>query len=309
MTIVSLMFMQASNSKYHLELIAANLLYGANLVVYNILVQQHMHFAQLFILQVAFAAAVFIPLLIFNRRFALGFKDIMRLVINSALIVYGAMYFTVWGMSLTSATDGALIALLGPVFTVLLQRKIHQNIRINYYSAALIMAAIFFYAMEFTQGRWQGNLLVLLSVMCVSLNTVLIKPMLIQHGTIKIMAWCYSLGFVITAPVFLPSVIHFDFGVLNNSAWVDLAYILLIGTLVPSYMLYKGTEMLAPVQTALYRCLRPLAAIALTLYRGHQVLSWEIVTISVVVCLALFFIVLCYRKYLDTSRSKHSQKS
>ena len=114
-----------------------------------------------------------------------------------------------------------------------------------------------------------GNALVLVAVVAIAVNTVIIKPQLQRYGTLVVMGWYYIIGLLITAPFFWKYIADTDFLRLPLSGQAELAYVLVLGTVLPMYLLYRGTEKLTFIHTALYRYIQPVVATVLALVR-HQ---------------------------------------
>ena len=114
-----------------------------------------------------------------------------------------------------------------------------------------------------------GNALVLVAVVAIAVNTVIIKPQLQRYGTLVVMGWYYIIGLLITAPFFWKYIADTDFLRLPLSGQAGLAYVLVLGTVLPMYLLYRGTEKLTFIHTALYRYIQPVVATVLALVR-HQ---------------------------------------
>lgn len=86
-----------------------------------------------------------------------------------------------------------------------------------------------------------GNALVLVAVVAIAVNTVIIKPQLQRYGTLVVMGWYYIIGLLITAPFFWKYIADTDFLRLPLSGQAELAYVLVLGTVLPMYLLYRGT--------------------------------------------------------------------
>ena len=139
---------------------------------------------------------------------------------------------------------------------------------------ALAGAAVLLFDHGFvlTHGsRAYGNALVLVAVVAIAINTVIIKPQLERLGTLVVMGWYYIVGLAVTAPFFWKYIDHTQFLRLPLQAQAELAYILILGTVLPMYLLYRGTEKLTSVHTALYRYIQPVIAGILALVRGQAV--------------------------------------
>ena len=113
-------------SRYHLDLIFANLFFGANFSFYVSLTRNYLDFQQIFMLQVLSAALFFIPFALFMRGFwRIGWRDAGQIVPVSLLVIYGWMYLLLWGSSYTTPIDASVIATLGPAFTLMLDHLLH----------------------------------------------------------------------------------------------------------------------------------------------------------------------------------------
>ncbi|MEG0807031.1 MAG: DMT family transporter [Alistipes sp.] len=263
--------------RYHLDLIFANLFFGANFSFYVSLTRNYLDFQQIFMLQVLSAALFFIPFALFSRRsYSITWRDAKSIVIVSLLVVYGWMYVLLWGASYTSPIDASVIAVLGPAFTLIADHVLHPRkyviTRVVGVVCAVVGAGILIFGNGFvvTHGsRAYGNLLVTVAVVAIAVNTVIIKPQLEKLGALVVMGWYYIIGLAITAPFFWKYIAHTHFERLPLSAQVELGYILIFGTVLPMYLLYRGTEKLTSVHTALYRYLQPIIAGILAVTRGQ----------------------------------------
>ena len=175
-----------SKTRYNLDLVFANVFFGANFSFYVSLTRNFLDFQQIFMLQVLSAAVFFIPFALFSKQsFRITWRDAGNILIVSLLIVYGWMYMLLWGSSYTTPIDASVIATLGPAFTLIMDHLMHPRkyirTRVVGVVCALVGAAILIFSDGFslTHGsRAQGNLFVLAAVVAIANNTVIIKPQL-----------------------------------------------------------------------------------------------------------------------------------
>ena len=261
----------------NLNLIFSNLLFGANFSIYVSLVRNWFDFRQLFLLQVGAAALFFIPFALLSPRTPrMRWADLKNILIVTVLIIYGWMYMMLWGATYTNPVDASILATLGPVFTLLIAVGMHREpfswVRTLGVAAALCGAGILlfergFHLVEGSEG-W-GNALVLIAVLSIAANTVIIKPQLQRFGTLWVMGWYYLIGVAITFPFFKDYIDLNRLYTLPPGALAETGILLIFGTVLPMYLLYRGTERLTSVHTALYRYIQPLVATTLALAR-HQ---------------------------------------
>ena len=74
----------------------------------------------------------------------------------------------------------------------------------------------------------------------------------------------------------------------------ELGYLLLLGTVLPSYLLCRATEKLTYVHTALYRYLQPLAATVLALLRGQERIDRTNVIAAALIFIGIVMVVTGY---------------
>ena len=93
------------------------------------------------------------------------------------------------------------------------------------------------------RSREFGNLFMFISVLAAATNTIFIKPSLMRYGTILVTGWYYIIGLVISAPFFAKGLMHYDFASLPVAGGLEIAYILVLGTVLPNYLLYYETDL------------------------------------------------------------------
>lgn len=269
--------------RYNLDLVVANLLFGANFSFYVSLTRNWLDFQQIFMLQVLSAAIFFIPFALFSRcSYRITWRDAGRIVLVTLLVVYGWMYLLVWGSSYTSPIDASVIATVGPALTLIADHIVHPRSYVRLRVVGIVCALsgggvlIFSHGFTFAHGsQAYGNALVFVAVIAIAINTVIIKPQLQKLGTLVVMGWYYIIGLAVTAPFFWKYIDHTQFLRLPLQGQAELGYILILGTVLPMYLLYRGTEHLTSVHTALYRYIQPLAAGVLAIWRGQAHFSGE----------------------------------
>lgn len=289
----------------------ANMLFGANFSFYVSLIRNYLDFQQLFMLQVLAGALFFIPGALFSpRTYRISLSDLVKIFLVSLLVIFGWMYFLLWGSSYTNPIDGATIATLGPAITLLIDRLLHHNEPFNRSRIIGIIAIslgawllIFDRGFILTHGsRGWGNLLILCAVIAIGANTVIIKPQLKKLGTKVVMGWYYFIGLLISAPFFWHYIDHTEFWRLPPFALFELGYLLLFGTVWPMHLLYRGAEHLTAVHTALYRYIQPLIAGILAIWRHQAQFDSTNLTALVLIFIGILLTVIGYRRSMQAIR-------
>ena len=86
-----------SKTRYNLDLVFANIFFGANFSFYVSLTRNYLDFQQIFMLQVLASALLFIPCALFSKRsYRITWRDFGRVFVVALLVIYGWMYMLLW---------------------------------------------------------------------------------------------------------------------------------------------------------------------------------------------------------------------
>ncbi|MBQ2024628.1 MAG: DMT family transporter, partial [Alistipes sp.] len=142
-------------------------------------------------------------------------------------------------------------------------------------------------------GEGYGNTLVMCAVIAVSVNTVLIAPVLRRHGAAMVMGWYYLIGTLLAMPLILHELPTVSLSDLSHFQFAELAYILLFGSALPMYLLYIGSANLTAIHTAVYRYIQPIVATIVATVRGQAIIDRT----NIVGAVLIFIGMLCVIKY------------
>ena len=287
----------------HLALIFANVLLGMNFSFFVSIIRHYMPFETLFFLRVVFAALWFVPWVVYNRRFRIRPRDFVWILIPTVLVIYGHEFMMLWGAKYTNPADASIIATMAPIVTLIgsalmMHEKVHWakivGIVLGLSGTAVLILGNGWPRME---SEELGNALILVSVVAAATNTVFIKPELMKYGTLTVTGWYYIIGVMIAAPFFGDDLVHYDFRSLPLIGYAEIAYILVLGTVLPNYLLYYGTEKLTSVHTGLYSYFQPIAATALGLYRHQVKLGYDNLISAALIFIGIVLVVITYVKF------------
>ena len=285
---------------YNIALAVANILFGISFSVYVSLLRGAMHPEQLFSLQLLFSTIVCLPFAISRPNFLrLSLNDFGSIFIVALLVIFGWWYMLIEGASYTNPIDASTLSTIGPIFT-LLTAIIVEGRRANKGESTGVIVALLGVAIILVRrgrelvvdnGEGYGNALVLCAVVAIAINTVLITPVLRRHGTMVVMGWYYIIGTLLAMPMLwrtLPSIAEISFSTLD---YIEIGYILVLGSTLPIYMLYVGSEHLTPLHAALYRYLQPILATSLAIWRGQSEIDRTNIVGAVLIFLGMLVVV------------------
>lgn len=268
--------------RYHIALVVSNILFGVSFSVYVSLLQGAMSVAQLFALQLAFALFVFTPLAVAHRAFfRLSLNDFGSIFIVALLVVFGWWYLLMKGASYTNPIDASTITTIGPVVTLVTsiiaharKAKIGESVGVFIAFAGVVTILVDRGRLLLGEvGEAYGNAVVLCAVVAIAVNTVLITPALRRHGTMVVMGWYYLIGAMLATPMLVSELPTLEMSDFTHLQLVEIGYILLLGSALPMYLLYKGSEHLSATHNAVYRYIQPIVATVVAVLRGQTIID------------------------------------
>ena len=218
-------------------------------------------------------------------------------------MIYGHEFLMLWGAKYTNPIDASTLATMAPIVTLsvsalLMREKIHRA-KIIGIILGIAGSAVLILGNGWPQQKSEeiGNLLILISVFAAATNTVFIKPELMKFGTMTVTGWYYIIGVLIAAPFFGKKLVDFDFSSLPAIGVAEIAYILILGTMLPNYLLYYGTEKLTSVHTGLYSYLQPVAATVLGIYRNQVTVGYDNIVAAALIFVGIILVMITYARY------------
>ena len=287
--------------RHHIALAVSNILFGISFSVYVSLLQGVISQSQLFVLQLLFPMFIFTPLAMSHRGFfRLSLDDFGSIFIVALLVVFGWWYLLMKGASYTNPIDASTIATIGPIFTLMTSFIVQSRRATKGEMLGIIVAIVGVVAILVDRGRMllgevgeaYGNALVLCAVVAIAVNTVLITPVLRRCGTVVVMGWYYLIGTVLSLPLIVAELPKISISDFTHSQLVEMGYILLFGSALPMYLLYKSSEHLTATHNAIYRYIQPIVATIVAVSRGQTIIDRTNIVGAVLIFLGMLCVIL-----------------
>ncbi len=228
-------------------------------------------------------------------------RDYWLMALYALLGVILNQILSVTGLSLTTATNSALLAVMMPVFIAIISTVFGFD-KLNWWKAAgiLIAAGGVVYLIDparanFSTANLRGDLMIIANGFCYASYIAISKDVIARNGALRSLAWLFFFGAVICVPLGVVSVANFDFSQVSASGWLALAFIILFPTVGAYYLNAWALARLEPSVVAVYIYLQPLIGFSLAvIFLGEQF------TIKAVIAGLLIFIGV----FLVTRKSK-----
>lgn len=286
----------------HIALIIANLLFGVNFTLFQSIISSAINFQQLFYIRILFSALFFIPFILTRKTYRIDTEEFLRILTAMILIVFGKQYMMLWGADYTTPINSAIIANLAPVVTLTVamlttNEKAHpiKIIAISLATTALFLL-IFSNGMPKQNAMAYGNILLLISTISAAINTIVIKPALKKVGVARTMGWYYIMALITTTPFFFNDFMAIDISTISNTIKIEIVWVVVLGTILPNYLLYYATQIAMPEHNASYYYLQPVAAAILLQIRGKSYINNITIIATILIFSALLLVIIDHYK-------------
>lgn len=178
-------------------------------------------------------------------------------------IVLNQLFFFT-GLSLTTATNTSLLAVLIPVFAIVLSTLVgNDELSWKKIAGIVLAGAGVVYLIDpsnasFSSATTRGDIFVLLNSLSYAIYLAISKKLITRYGSLKSIAWLFLFGSLINVPIGLYSLSSVEFHTVSTKAWLALAAVVLFPTILAYYWNTWALVRVQPSVVAVYVYLQPL---------------------------------------------------
>lgn len=291
-----------STAKYHISLLAANILFGVNYSFYSSIIGKIVTSDQLFMLRICMSALFFVPFMFLSGKWKIDWKDLYKFAIIGVMIIFGRIYLMLFGMNYTSPIDGSLIATMNPILIMIFSALfIKEKITIKRTFGIMLGAggALTLILSETAgglhAGRMLGNLLIMASIIFSAFNTVFVKKFITKYDPFTVLGWSMMIGVAIALPIFGGDLTKIDTKAWNHEMWLEVGYITIIGTVIATTLAYYPLKRVSATSSSMYAYAQPIAATTLAVLRGQDRITTITIISAVMIFAGVLMVIFSYR--------------
>ena len=176
------------------------------------------------------------------------------------------------GLSLTTATNTSLLAVMIPVFAFAVSALIGTD-KLTWRKILGIVIAAFgvIYLIDpakasFSSATTQGDILVILNSLSYAIYVAISKKLITYYGALKSIAWMFLFASIINVPIGLISLSSVNLSEVSFEAWLAVSAIVLFPTILAYYWNAWALSKVAPSIVAVYIYLQPLIGTFLAIF-------------------------------------------
>jgi drug/metabolite transporter (DMT)-like permease len=226
---------------------------------------------------------------IFYTPHTLTRRDWFDLVWLGLVGHFAYQFCFVGGVDATSVSNAALIIGATPVavavFSALLGRE--RIAPLHWAGAAVSVTGIYFVvgrSAEFGGATFDGDLLVMISVVCWAAYTLGASRLIARHSPLFVTGMTMAIGGLPYVAATLPLFITADWGQVSAWTWASLVLSALLALNVAYLIWYVGVQRLGAARTSMYSNMVPIAAMLVAaVWLGEPLTNTKIVGATAVV--------------------------
>ena len=178
------------------------------------------------------------------------------------IILNQLLFFT--GLSMTTATNTSLLAVLIPVFAIVVSTIVGNDILTPKKIGGIVLAAFgVIYLIDpreasFSSTTTIGDILVILNSLSYAVYLAISKKLISHYGSLKSIAWLFLFGAIVNVPIGFVSLQTVELAEVSAKAWLALAGVVIFPTILAYYWNTWALARVPPSIVAVYIYLQPL---------------------------------------------------
>ena len=280
----------------HIALFAVQLFFGASAVLGKFALASFPAFA-IVGFRVGGAALAFYILQRFRGSLALdNRKDYLLFALFSCFGVIANQLLFFKGLSLTTATNTSLLAVMIPVFAVSVSAAIGNDTLTWRKIIGIVLAACgVIYLINplnasFSSATTQGDILIILNSLSYGTYIAISKKIIGKYGALKSIAWLFLFASIINVPIGIFSLQSVNLAEISASAWLVVAALVLFPTILAYYWNAWALARVEPSVVAVYVYLQPLIGTFLAIFLLGEHFSTRLFISALLVFLGVFLV-------------------
>ncbi|GAB4205003.1 MAG: DMT family transporter [Bacteroidia bacterium] len=291
-----------SSQKGHLSLFSAQVIYAMNYSIAKDIMPQYLHPVSLVFLRIAGAMLLFWTLSFFidKERQNVTKQDVKQMFFLSLFGVIINQFFFIYGLSITTPINSAIIMISNPIIVFILSFFIFNNGGkvfnwkkwlglLSGITGALILI-LFKGNFSFGSDTWIGDVMTLVNSASWALFLIYGKEMLQKYHTVAVMKWMFLWGFVVLFPV--------SFYFLKNEHWSEIpaaiygaiAFVVVATTFLAYLLNTYGLKLLSTSVVSMYIYIQPFLATLFAVMLGKDTITSTKILAGCFVILGIYLV-------------------
>jgi len=267
------------NTKAHLAVLGANLIFGSGYAVVKTITPQYIAPFALNVVRVLSSLVLFWLVFLMNPgKAGIDKKDLPRFLLCAVTGVAINQLFFIKGLSLTTAIHSSLLSLGTPIFiTIIAAWLLRERLTIQKLAGLALGiggAAMLILSKDQQQNGKDillGDLMIIINAISYAFYLVLVRPLMERYKPIHVLRWVFTFGTFMILPFGMEQFINTDWQAFGMAQWIALSFVALFLTFIAYLLNVYGLAVLSSSATGSYIYTQPVfAAIIAMLFMGEH---------------------------------------
>lgn len=264
-------------TRAHLALLAANIIYGLNVIFGKAVMPDQIKPFALLTLRSIITAFLFWIAGFFIPKERVEKKDLIYLfsIFIFGVVINQALFLA--GLALTSPINSSIILSVNPIFAfvfaaLILKERITivKGAGLTIGFAGVMTLILKNGAPDTSSSTFLGDILTLINTISWAFYTVIIKRMLEKYHPITVMKWTFLFGMLINVPLGHDEFISTAWSSITLTGWLQIGFVVFFATFLGYLLLSFGLRRLSPTIVSTYTYLQPVIAAYLATLLGQD---------------------------------------
>ena len=207
-----------------------------------------------------------------------------------------------FGLSLTSPIDGAIIATLSPLLVLVVsvaagidRLSVRKIVGLIVGMAGAVAVIVTSGSAHHEKSGLVGNLMMICSATVTALYMVFFKRLVAKYRITTLLRAIYTISAIVIFPIGIESVIKSDFTDMNTHLWLAAAFVLIVPTYLPNLLLNYSLKFVQPTVSSTYTYIQPVLAVTLSVAMGLDVLHLDTALFALLLFVGVGLVISSYR--------------
>ncbi len=279
--------MKLSNAqKGHLSLFTAQVIYAMNYSIAKDIMPHYLHPISLVFLRIFGACVLFWMLSFFisSERQNVTKEDLKKIVVLSLFGVLINQFFFIYGLSITTPINSAIIMISNPIIVFLLSFFIFSKnssdfihwkhwLGLGFGIIGALTLILFKGNFSFGSDTWLGDLMTLLNSTSWALFLIYGKEMLQKYHTVAVMKYMFLWGTILFLPVAVYFLSHEEWQTIPISIYWAIAFVVIATTFIAYLLNTYGLKLMSTSVVSMYIYTQPFLATLFAVMLGKDTIT------------------------------------
>ncbi len=277
----------------HLPCFVAYAIFGFNIIVCKNLTSSGLISPMaLFCIRSICAGVLFWLISLFMKAEKVERRDYIKIFAASVLGFFLTQITFLMAIPDITPMDCSIVASLSPIYTMFIAAVVlKEPITLKKAGGVVISFCGILYLIMNSVGAVGGTsvttmtgiALMIANSLCFSLYLGIFKPVISKYSAVTFMKWIFLFSFALSVPFAGEEIVNIDYLSIPASNLWELAFLVVCATFITYLLIPIGQKHIRPTLVSMYSYVQPIIAIAISIFIGMDVLSWQKILAAIMV--------------------------